>query len=66
MTFQTKLWHKPFLIMINKVDGFNRDYAGTKYLVLIGLENYDASYDMIRYLIGLKSSIAYVFSQNQI
>ena len=52
--------------MINKVDGFNRDYAGTKYLVLIGFENYDASYDMIRYLIGLKSSIAYVFSHNQI
>ena len=43
------------------VNGFIRDYDGTKYLVLFGLEKYDAIYDRIRYLIGLKSGITYIF-----
>ena len=34
----------------------------TKYLILFGSEKYDAIYDRIRYLMSLKSGIAYIFS----
>ena len=51
-------------IMFNKVNGFIRDHNGTKYLTLFGPEKYDAIFDKIRYLIKLKSSIAYVDSLN--
>ena len=37
------------------MNGFIRDYDGTKYLVLFDLKKYNAIYDKIRYLIGLKS-----------
>ena len=33
---------KPLPIMFDKVDGFIRDFDGTKYLILLGLEKYDA------------------------
>lgn len=52
---------KSLRITFNNVDEFIRDYAGNKYLVLFGLEEYDAIYDMIIYLIELKYSITYVF-----
>ena len=56
------LWHfvqtffdaEPFRIMFNKTDGLIRDFDGTKDLVWFGLEIYDATYDRIRYLLGLK------------
>ena len=51
-------------IMVDKEDGFIRDYDGTRYLVLSGLEKYKAIFDRIRYLIGLKSGIRYVFSHS--
>ena len=51
--------------MFDKVDGFSRDYDGTKYLLLLGLENYDAIYDKIRYLTGLKNGIIYVFAHSE-
>ena len=38
-----------------KVDDFSL------YLTLFGSEKYDANFDKIRYLISLKSSIAYIF-----
>ena len=50
--------------MFDKVDGFIIDYDGPKYLVLFNLEKYNAIYEKIRNLIGLKSSITYVFSHN--
>ena len=53
---------KPLRIMFDKVNGFIRDYDGTKCLVLFAPEKYDAIFDRIRYLIGLKSGIAYVGS----
>ena len=34
----------------------------TRYLILFGSEKYDAIYDRIRYLMSLKSGIAYIFS----
>ena len=55
---------KPLRIMFDKVDRFIRDYGGTRYLVIFGPENYDAIFDRIRYLIGLKSSITNVVSHN--
>ena len=50
--------------MFDKVNEFIRNYEGTKYLVLFGLEKYNVIYDGIRYLLGLKSGIRYVFSHN--
>ena len=49
-------------IRFDKIDGFIRIYYGTRHLTLFGSEKYYAIYDKIRYLIGLKSSIAYMFS----
>ena len=34
------------------------------YLVLFGYEKYDFNYKRIRYIIGVKSGIVYVFSHN--
>ena len=66
MTISTKLWlvKKSSRIMFDKVDWFIRDYNWTKYLVLFGPKTYDAVFDRIRFLIGLKSGITYVDSHN--
>ena len=50
--------------MFDKLDGFIRDYDGTKYLVLFSTEKYDVTFDWDKYLIGLKSHIKYVSSHN--
>ena len=55
---------KPLGIMFNKVKELIRDYDGTKYLVFFVLEKYDVIYDRIRYIIGLKNGIKYVFPYN--
>ena len=47
--------------MFDKVDRFIKDCGGTKYLVLQGSETFDAIFERIRYLIGLKSGISYVY-----
>ena len=44
------------------MDGFNRIYVESTYLVLLGPEEYNAIYNRIRYLISLKSDIAYILS----
>ena len=54
---------KPLHIRFNKVDEFIRDYGGTKYLLLFVPKKY-AILDRIKYLIELRSSIAYVDSFN--
>ena len=51
-SYQTLIGAKP---LFDKVNGFIRDYDGTRYLVLFDLKKYNAIYDKIRYLIGLKS-----------
>ena len=38
---------KPLHVMCGKVDGFIRDYNGTKYLVLFGPKKYDAIFNTI-------------------
>ena len=44
------------------MDGFNRIYVESTYLVLLGPEEYDAIYNRIRCLISLKSGMAYILS----
>ena len=53
---------KPLHVRFDKMDGFIRVYDGSRYLVLFGLEKYDAIYNRIRYFISQKSSITYIFS----
>ena len=55
--YKTLIGAKPLRIIFSKVDKFVRNYYLIKYLVLFGLKKYDAIYDIVRYLIGLKSSI---------
>ena len=64
ISFKTLIGAKPFRIRFDKVDGFIRVYDGTRYLVLLGSEKYDAIYNRIRYLISQESGNAYVFSHN--
>ena len=51
---------KPLLSRFDKVDGFIRVYNGTKYLVLLGIEKYDAIYNKIS-LISQKSDATNIF-----
>ena len=54
ITLHIKLcWSKAFRIMFDKINGFIRTYDGNRYLVLYGLEKYDAIYN--RYKISYKS-----------
>ena len=48
---------KAFRIRIDKIDGFIRTYDGIRYLVLLGPEKYNVIYNIIRYLMSLKSTI---------
>ena len=45
---------KPLRIKFDKIDGFNRVYGGTRYLVLFGSEKYDSIYNRITCLISVK------------
>ena len=49
-------------IRFDKKDGFIKVHDGTRCLTFFGSGKYDAIYNRVRYLIGLKSSITYVFS----
>ena len=62
--YKTLIGEKRLRIMLSKVNGFFRDYSGTKYLVLLGPEKYDVIFNRIRYLIELKSGISYVVSHS--
>ena len=57
ISFKRLIYSKPLRIGFNKIDGFIKDYDGTRYLVLFGSEKYDSIYDRIRYLISVKSGI---------
>ena len=52
------------LYVFNEIDRFIKFYDGTRYLVLFGSEKYDSIYNRIRCLIGVKSGITYILSQN--
>ena len=60
--YKTLIGGKPLRIRFDKIDGFIKIYNGTKYIVLFGSEKRDASYNRIRYIIQLRSSITYTFS----
>ena len=62
ISYKTLIHPKPFRIRFNQIDGFIRIYDGTRCLTLFGSEKYDAIYDRIRYLIGIKNDITYIFS----
>ena len=62
ISYKTLIVLKPLRIGFDKMDGFIRIYDGTRYLVLLGPEKYGTIYNRIRYLISLKSSITYIFS----
>ena len=50
----------------DKIVGFIRIYDGTRYLILLGPEKYDAIYNSTRYLISLKNSIKYISSHHYV
>ena len=62
VSYKSLIGAKSLRIMFEKVDGLIRDYDGTKYLILFGLEKYDRNYDRIIYFLRLKSGITYVYS----
>ena len=61
ISYKTLITSKPLRIKPDKTDGFIRIYDGTIYLTFFGSENYDAIYNIIRYIISLKRSIRYIF-----
>ena len=61
ISYKTLIGQKPLRIRFDKINGFSRNYDGTRYLTLFCSEKYDAIYDRIRYLVSLKSSIIYIF-----
>ena len=64
ISYKTLIGAKPLRIRFDKKDEFIGVYNETRYLVLFGLEKYDAIYNRIRYLIGVKRGITYVFFHN--
>ena len=52
ISYKTLIGAKPLRIRFDKVDGFIRNYDGTRYLILFDPEKHDTIYDKIRYLIG--------------
>ena len=64
ISYKTLIASKPLRIRFDKTDRNFRIYDGSKYLVLSDSEKYDAIYNIIRYLIGLKINITDVFSQS--
>ena len=62
VSYKSLIGAKSLRIMFEKADGLIRDYDGTKYLILFGLEKYDPNYDRIIYFLRLKSGITYVYS----
>ena len=61
VSYKILIGSKPLRIRFDKMDRIIKTYDGATYLTLFGTEKYDAIYDIIRYLISLKSSITYIF-----
>ena len=53
ISYKTLIGPKPLRIRFDKIDGFIRFYGESKYLVLLGLEKYDAIYNKTRYFISI-------------
>ena len=64
ITVHISLWLEQNLCeldLIKSIDGFITIYDGTRYLIFLCPEKYDAIDNIIRYLIRLKSGITDVF-----
>ena len=64
ISYKTLTGVKSLCIRFYKVDRFTKVCDGTRYLVLLSPEKYDAVYNRSRYHISQKHSIKYVFSHN--
>ena len=64
MVYNISYCVKPLHIRFDKVHGFIRVYDGTRYLTLFEAGKYCATFNRIRYLIGVKSGVTYVISHN--
>ena len=53
-SLKTLIDAKPLRISFDKIDRFIRVYDGSRYIVLFGLEKYDAIYNRIIYLMSQK------------
>ena len=62
ISYKTLIDAKLLRIRFDKIDGFIRVYEATRYLVLFGSKKYDFIYNMIRYLISVKSGATCYFS----
>ena len=63
-SYMTLIGSKTLCISFDKIDGVIKVYDGIKYLVLFGLEKYDAIYNRIWYLISQGSGYKHVFSHS--
>ena len=59
ISYKTLIGLKPLRIRFDKLDGIIKIFDGSKYPVLLDLENYDAIYIRIRYVTSIKSCITY-------
>ena len=65
-TYKTLIGSKPLGIRLDKIDGFVRLYDRSRNLELFGAAKHESIYNRIRYIIGVKSGITYVFSHNYV
>ena len=56
ISHRTQIGSKP-LRRFNEIDGFNRVYDGTRYLVLFAAEKVGFIYNRIRYLMAVKNGM---------
>ena len=56
ISHRTQIGTKP-LLRFNEIDGFNRVYDGTRYLVLFAAEKVGFTYNRIRYLMAVKNGM---------
>ena len=64
ISYKTLIGAKPLHIRFDKIDGFIRVYDGNRYFALFVAEKFDFIQNKIRYLIGVKSGIIYVYFHN--
>ena len=64
ISYKTLFGSKPMCIRFDEVNEFIRIYDGIRYLVLFAHQKCHAICNKIKYLIGQKNGITYVFSHN--
>ena len=68
ISYKTLIDTKPLRLRFDKVNGFSRRNYGTRYLFVYRFrfdsQKYNVIFNEIRYLIGIKTGITYIFSHN--